>query len=247
MAILVACAVYLIVTTQGCSTNPSGSKGGFATVATSIGRTVTYPFRALSKPSAAPAQTSSPGGASIPEVATIQQSGNPSAPSTQNYDFGQTEEIVYSQDTVIVTETKEPDGGSIVVTQHVPAGSKKKVVTNQKVGQVIGAAQVDKSADITAKLGSFKMIQWIGAVVFLVGCVGFGHPAARVLIGGKDTALMIGLAGLVMIFGPVLFVTYEKYFFLSLVAAVVYWFWSRAKHKEGVLEGLIAGQTRSSS
>lgn len=248
MSVLISCALLLIVVAPGCASQ-SGSRGGFATVSGAIGRTVTAPFRHFAKESRNPAASGSSkaGGATIPDVATIQQSANPSGPSAQNYDFGKTDEIIYSQDTAIVTEHKQPDGSSIVVTQHIPAGSKQRVSTNQRVGQVIGAAQVDQSANLTAKLGSFRMIQWIGAIALLVGCAGFAHPAGRVLIGGKDTAIMVGLSGLVMIFGPVLFVTYEKYFFLAIVAAVAYWFWSRAKHKEGVLDGLMSGQTKDSS
>jgi hypothetical protein len=50
--------------------------------------------------------------------------------------------------------------------------------------------------------------------------------------------MAVGGAGLVMVFGPVLFVAYEKYFFGAIVIAAFYWFWSRSKHKEGRLEVL---------
>ena len=78
----------------------------------------------------------------------------------------------------------------------------------------------------------------MGVLVMLVGIVGFAHPAARLLIGGKDTALMVAGAGAAMIFGPAILQRYGNYFALAIVVAAGYWFFSRAKHKEGMLDAL---------
>lgn len=224
-----AVMVFLI----GC-TSPIGNQGGSASIGSGI-------FGSIFKPTTTTTTTAtggSSGKADSGSIASITQPGNPSAASTQNYGMKRDEEMVYSQPTQIITETKQPDGSSVVVTEMVPAGSKKKSIISQNVGQVIGPSQKDTSGETAAHLASFKGIQWVGVLCFLGGIAGFFHPVVRTVIGGKDTAMALGGAGLVMMFGPSLFVAYQNYFFLALLGVALYWFWSRSKHKEGKLEVL---------
>lgn len=225
-----AIPVLTMLLLAGCST-VSTQRGGVAT----IGKAILAPFRAVKEVVKRPI-TANPKpleGAGAGEVATITQPDNPGQQSAQNYETSREEEITFAQPTEQITEA-----GGVTTTLKIPAGSKKVIREAQKVGQTLGAAQKDTARADAAWLASFIWVQGVGVLVLLVGIVGFAHPAARVLIGGKDTALMVAGAGAAMIFGPAILQRYGNYFALAIVVAAGYWFVSRAKHKEGQLDAL---------
>ena len=223
----------------GCSTDTK-NHGGFAT----IGKAIMSPFGQSHTEDATDSKKSflgqgnSPVGLSNGEVATITQPDNPSQKSSQTAELSKEDITTYSKDTDVVTKTVGQDGSVVTVTEHVPAGSKKVSKVNQHVGQEIGAAQKDAATSLAAGLASFRGVQYIGAVALLIGLVGFFNPTVRVIIGGKDTAMAVGLGGIAMIFGPYLFVAYANYFFLAILAVAIYWFLARFKYQHGLLDAL---------
>ncbi len=217
----------------GCATVPPQS-GGAAT----LGKALLSPLKSLGEKTVSVAK-------SVPKVlpkakeqptdalATLRQPDNPAAPSTQNLEVTLEETIDFAAPTQITITT---DGETKVI--QVPAGSKQITKETRKAGQTIGAAQKDTARADAAWLASFRWVQGVGVLVFLAGVLGFAHPAIRPLIGGKDTALVVGLAGLTMIFGPAVLQKYGDWFALAILGAAAYWFVSRAKHKEGQLDSL---------
>lgn len=221
----------------GCATG-GASRGGVAT----IGKAILSPFKAIGTGVASLPAKGGNGSQKAQEaagdgsLASITQPDAPGQQSSQNYETTTEEGMTFSEVTRITESVNQPNGGFLTRTIHVPAGSTKTTKQTHKVGQVIGAAQApDKTASI---LGSFKWVQGLGVLTLLIGAVGFAHPAARLLIGGKDTAVVISLVGVGMIAGPFLLVQYADWFALGILAAALYWFWSRSKHKEGVLAAL---------
>lgn len=222
---------------SGCSAVPS-ARGGVAT----IGKAILSPFKAIGTAGQSVAGKVANGphkpqeAAGDGSLASITQPDSPGQQSTQNYETVTEDELTFSEPTRITESVNQPNGGFLTRTIHVPAGSTKTTKQSHKVGQVIGAAQApDKTASI---LGSFKWVQGLGVLTLLIGAVGFAHPAARILIGGKDTAVVISLVGVGMIAGPFLLVQYADWFALGILAAAGYWFFSRSKFKEGKLDAL---------
>lgn len=214
---------------SGCST-ASPQRGGVAT----IGRSIMKPFQAgpgllpQSAPSGGSKAKPSPDNA---EVASISQPDNPGQQSSQNYETTKEDEITFAAPSVQTTEAN-----GVKTTIQIPAGSKKTSREVQKVGQTLGASQKDTARETSAILGSFKWVQGLGVLTLLIGAIGFAHPVARALIGGKDTAVVISLVGVGMIAGPFLLVQYADWFLLGLFVAAAYWYVSRAKFKEGLLD-----------
>ena len=172
--------------------------------------------------------------------ATITQPENPNGSSQQDVSFEKTITVEVPYDTVRKTVTEYPDGRKVTVEEPVPAGTRTTEHVKQGVTQVVGGSWYDSAREIGAKLGSFKGVQYVGIAVLLIGAVGFIHPVARGLIGGKDTALVVGAVGIGMIAGPFLLVEYSKWFFGLIVIAIGYWFISRLKYKEGIADTLQA-------
>ncbi len=168
--------------------------------------------------------------------ATITQSENPQGASGQNVSFESEEDITTPYDVVKTTTTEYPDGRRVIVKEPMPAGTKTSKRVKQNVEQKLGGAWKDTAREMAAALGSFQSVQYVGIAVFLFGAVSFFNLALRTLIGGKDVSMAIGGCGLVMIFGPYLFVTYSKWFFLAIVAAGMYWVVARLKYKEGIID-----------
>lgn len=228
-----ALAVFILLL-AGCAST-GGQSGGVAT----IGKAILSPFKAVGtkmvetvKPAAKP-RANAPEMAGDGSLASIRQPDSPGQQSAQNFEHVREEEIVFAAPSTI-TETT----GETTKTTEVPAGSKKIVRETQRVGQVLGAAQKDTAKETTAFLSSFKWVQGLGVLVMLIGAIGFAHPAARLLIGGKDTAIVVGLVGLGMVAGPFLLVKYANYFVGGILIAALYWFWSRFKYKEAALDAL---------
>lgn len=170
--------------------------------------------------------------------ATISQSENPQSGSGQDVSFESEEETVVPFDTIKTTITEYDDGRKVTVQEPVPAGTKITRRVKQRVEQNLGGSWKDTAREMTAALGSFQGVQYIGIGVFLFGAVAFFNAAIRAIIGGKDVAMAVGAAGLVMMFGPFLFVTYAKWFFLAIVLAGLYWLFARFKYQHGRLDAI---------
>ena len=165
------------------------------------------------------------GGAKIatqkgPEV-TIQQPDNPAASAKQEVKQQETETYVFPVETVKVTETKTTEGTVITVTEKIPAGTKKVTEIKNDTVQEIGPAQKDTSREISAKLASFKPVQFVGIALMLFAASMF-HPLIRGAVGGgKETQMAAAGVGLVLIFGPSLFVGNEKLILLGGLATLL--------------------------
>lgn len=175
-----------------------------------------------------------------PPTATIKQSENPNSASAQTVDYESSEEVTIPVDTVKETITSFPDGRSVTVREPMPAGTRIVKKAKSNVNQQLGSSWKDTAREFAAALGSFQIVQYVGIAVFLFGAVGFFHPVVRALIGGKDTAAAIGGAGVVMMFGPFLFVKYSAWFFLAILLVGGYWVFARFKYQHGQLDALVA-------
>ena len=234
--------ITVLALLTGCSSTGTGVvRGGIAT----IGKAVMNPFKSVEKTTekgytgTAQALEGAGGG----EVASITQSDNPEATSAQDFNSTHEEEITFASATIIKEQTVDSNGATVTKIIEVPAGSKRTVKDTQTVNQTIGGSRGDTSAQTSNFLASFKWVQGLGIITLLIGAIGFAHPLARALVGGKDTAIVVSLCGVGMIAGPYLLVKYSDWFALGLVAAALYWFVSRAKHKEGQLDAIQTGKT----
>lgn len=198
MHALLAAVLLVSATLAGCSVlqpGPKPQRGGSATV---------------SRPTAV-----------SPATATITQPENPTGSSKQETKEQEATTYIFPQATEVVTETKQPDGSSIVVTEKIPAGTKKIVSASRDVRQEIGAAQKDDSREITAKLASFKPVQYVGIALLLVAAAMF-HPLVRGAIGGgKEIQMATAGIGVALIFGPSLFVGNERLILLGGLAVLL--------------------------
>ena len=211
----------------GCSSGPSAQRGGVAT----IGAAIMAPFKTVSP--VAGTKPSKPAEVKNGEVASITQPENPSQKSTQTVEFDKTETLTYAADTSVKIESTLPDGTTTVVTEAIPAGSKKTTTIRQKVGQELGAAQKDTSREMTAKLASFRWMQYLGVLALLVGAGGFFHPVLRAALAGRENAMALAGCGLLMMFGPVVFVSHSEWFALALLLWGAFYAWNRYQYTKG--------------
>ena len=141
---------------------------------------------------------------------TLEAPDNPSMPSSQVTKDVKEEKFVFAQPTERVTETKLADGSVTKVVEVIPAGTVKVVSSTRDTSQQIGAAQKDTSREISAKLASFKPVQYVGIVLLLAAAAMF-HPAVRIAIsGGKEIQMASAAVGLTLVFGPTMFVGNER-------------------------------------
>ena len=223
-------ALLLAVLLSGCNTSPGPLRGGTAV----IGKAITEPFKSVAE------KISDTAGKPLPPIVapptegmSLAQPDNPATPAAQTYEQTREEVIEFSAPSRIITET-----GDTRTTVEIPQGSRHIIKETRKAGQSIGAAQVDTSRADAAWLASFKGVQALGALVFLGGIFCFAHPVGRRIIGGKDTAVVMALAGLVMIFGPALLQKWGNWFVVAIIVVAAHWFYSRSKYKEGRLDQL---------
>lgn len=135
---------------------------------------------------------------------------NPSTPSSQVTKDVKEEKFVFVQPTERVTETKLADGSVTRLTEVIPAGTVKVTSSTRDVAQQIGAAQKDTSREVTAKLASFKPVQYVGIALLLVAAAMF-HPVVRAAVsGGKEVQMAAAAVGLTLVFGPAMFVGNER-------------------------------------
>jgi hypothetical protein len=223
----------------GCA-GPSSPRGGVAT----IGKAVLSPFKAIGTARAPDAQPKQ-GSAGKPiemagdgSLASITQSDAPGSQSAQNYETQNEEELVFSEPSKITESVNLPNGGFMTRTIHVPAGSKKVTKQSQKVGQTLGVAQKDGTKETFAVLANLRWVQMLGVLAIFAAVFGYAHPIGRKLAGGKDTALVLGGVGTVMVIGPVIWAQYSDYFVAALLVAGAYWFFSRMKYQQGILDSI---------
>lgn len=181
-------AIALIVA-FGCQGVPNKSRGGYASF----------------------------GGVSA-EPVSLAQPENPENSSKQNVEFESSETVETTKDSVITTTVKHPDGSEETTTKTVPAGTKTVRVTKQSVTQEISGSWKDKAAELAAKLGSFKPVQYFG-MLLIVASLAMFHPLVRAAIGGgKEIQWGAAAVGATLIFLPSFIVGQEK---LIIIAAVV--------------------------
>jgi len=148
------------------------------------------------------------------------------------------EETVTPYDVVKTTTTSYPDGRKVTIHEPLPAGTKVSKRIKQNVEQNLGGSWKDTARTYAAALGSFQAVQYAGIAVFLLGGASFFNVFLLKLVGGKDGAMVIAGCGLVMIFGPYLFVTYSKWFFLAILVFGIYWILARFKYQHGKLDAI---------
>lgn len=135
---------------------------------------------------------------------------NPSTPSSQVTKDVKEERTIFAQPTERVTETKLADGTVTKLVESIPAGTVRVVSSARDVSQQIGAAQKDTSREISAKLASFKPVQYVG-IILLVAAAAMFHPVVRAAVsGGKETQMATAAVGLTLVFGPSMFVGNER-------------------------------------
>lgn len=189
------------------------------------------------KPQAGGKATASLSGSSAASTqSTLAQPENPGDVSKQSLKREETRENVVPVAVVRVTETPQPDGTVVKVTEQFAPQIVKTEVKEQSDTQ-LGSAQKDTSREISARLASFKGIQFFGAAL-LLGAAAMFHPAIRVLVGGgKQIQMAVAVAGLAMIFGPNLIVGREWLIAtVTVVGLLIYWLTSRLAYKEGKLD-----------
>lgn len=156
-----------------------------------------------------------------PSAVTIEAPENPKSTSKQETKEQEVTTYVFPQATEVITETKQPDGSSVVITEKIPAGTKKIVNSQRDVRQEIGASQKDDSREISAKLASFKPVQFVGIALLLAAAAMF-HPIVRAAIGGgKEIQMATAGIGVALIFGPSLFVGNERLILLGGLAVLL--------------------------
>jgi hypothetical protein len=106
--------------------------------------------------------------------------------------------------------------------------------THEKAVATVGAAQADTSREISAKLASFRPVQFAG-VGFLLFAASLFNPWLRAAVGGgKSVQMALAVFGVVLIFAPALLVGRETLVLvLGCVAIGAWWLNSRASYHEG--------------
>ena len=146
-------------------------------------------------------------------TAQVDQSQNPSAPTTQTV-----EETVTTERPLIMTSTNG-----------------EKITTTRKIQTTIGPAQKDTARELSARLSSFKSIQWLGALVFLFGVASAFYPPLKIIVGGSvTTSAAIAGAGLALCILPTLVVGHEIFILTVSVGVAGAWFLA---HRHGQLRG----------
>lgn len=169
-------------------------------------------------------------------AATLAQSSDPAAVSLQTVERQEARQEAAPLPSVRVTETPTPAGIVRVTEQFGPPTILTHTVA-EKTATTLGTAHRDESRAITARLASFRPMQFVG-VAFLALALASLHPVARAVIGGGKTIPTLAAAlGLVLIFGPSLFVGRETLVLCLAVAGLGgAYLLVRSSHKEGLLD-----------
>lgn len=101
----------------------------------------------------------------------------------------------------------------------------------------LGPAQKDVSGELSARLASFKPIQYLGALVFLFGVASLAWPPARALVGSVTSAAAVAAAGLALVFLPTVVVGREGWILGLAGGGAGAWFLA---HRHGKARGELA-------
>lgn len=178
------------------------------------------------------------GGTAAPTAVTIAQPENPGTASSQAVERQETRQTVVPVPVVKVTETPQPDGTVVRVTEQF-APQILTSTSKEQTKSEIGAAQKDTSREVSAKLAAMRPVQFAG-IAALALAVAMFHPVVRIALGGGKTLQMyVAAAGLLLIFGPSVVVGNENLLLIgTLVLGGAVWGLSRLSHKEGQLDAL---------
>jgi hypothetical protein len=217
--LFVAAVLLLLSGLLGCQRIPPATPGGSSS--TRLGGVTDQAAR-----SAGGSQTS----------ATLAQSSDPAAVSQQTVERQEALQEAAPLPSVRVTETPTPAGIVRVTEQFGPPTILTHTVA-EKTATTLGTAHRDESRAITARLASFRPMQFVGVAFLALALVSL-HPVARAVIGGGKTIPTLAAAlGLVLIFGPSLFVGRETLVLCLAVAGLgVAYLLVRLSHKEGLVD-----------
>ena len=187
------------------------------------------------KPGRAAATLSTP---TTPAAVSVQTPENPGTPTTQSVERTTTRRFApAATPTAAHAQAAAPlsTPASPMVAQT--ATPLLEETTYEKAIATVGAAQADTSRETSARLASFKPVQLAG-VGFLLFAAALFHPVLRKTVGGgKSVQVALAVGGVVLIFGPTLFVGRENLVLLLIAVAVAgWWLNSRASYHEGLVD-----------
>lgn len=190
------------------------------------------------KPGRAAATLSTP---TTPAAVSVQTPENPGTPTTQSVERTTTRRFAPA-----ATPTAAPAQAAPMVAQT--ATPLLEETTYEKAIATVGAAQADTSRETSARLASFKPVQLAG-VGFLLFAAALFHPVLRKTVGGgKSVQVALAIGGIVLIFGPTLFVGRENLVLLLIAVAVAgWWLNSRASYHEGRADSIKQDPSPSAS
>jgi len=198
------------------------------------------------KPGRAAATLSTP---TTPAAVSVQTPENPGTPTTQSVERTTTRRFAPA-----ATPTAAPaQAAAPLSTPASPMVAQTATplleeTTYEKAIATVGAAQADTSREISARLAIFKPVQLAG-VGFLLFAAALFHPVLRKTVGGgKSVQVALAVGGVVLIFGPTLFVGRENLVLLLIAVAVAgWWLNSRASYHEGRADSIKQDPSPSAS
>ena len=178
------------------------------------------------------------GTSTTPAAASVQTPENPSTPTTQSVERTTTRR--YVQPAQPSTYTPRP---ATPVPTAQPDPMLVEETTREIATATVGASHQDTSRDTAARLTSFRPVQFAG-IGFLLFAAALFHPVARAAVGGgKSVQMALAVGGLVLIFGPTLFVGREPLVLLLVCCAIgVWWLHSRATYHEAKADAAAASK-----
>lgn len=187
------------------------------------------------KPGRAAANLSTP---TVPAGVSVQTPENPSTPTAQSVERTTTRR--YASPAQPSTDTPRP-------ATPVPTAQPEPILVEETTREIatatVGASHQDTSRDTAARLTSFRPVQFAG-IGFLLFAAALFHPVARAAVGGgKSVQMALAVGGLVLIFGPTLFVGRESLVLLLVCCAIgVWWLHSRATYHEAKADAATAAK-----
>lgn len=167
--------------------------------------------------------------------------GAPATPTTQNLSRQITREYVFPGQADPFQVRAAPVGATNqMLAQQQPAAPTPppspmlyRETTLEQAAASVGVAQVDKSAEITARISSMMPVQIFGALLVL-GALAMFHPIVKIAIGGgKQVQMIAGGAGVLCIFGPQVLAGNERLLLICAgVGVLAAWLLSRLSYKE---------------
>ena len=169
------------------------------------------------------------GGPGQPAAASVETPENPGTPTTQSVERTTTRRYVPPAQLMAAA----PISPTASPTATPPAPLLLEETTHEKAVATVGAAQADTSRETSAKLASFRPVQFAG-VGFLLFAAALFHPVLRAAVGGgKSVQMALAVGGVVLIFAPAILVGRETVVLvLVCVGLGAWWLNSRASYHE---------------